>query len=132
MYLLPGSAFKLDNLKWTAARLDELHNRSQHYYRSVKTLIDAGVTILTGSDSGNYGTIQGYFVHREMIKLFQSGMSTWQALQASTINAGQFLDKNFGVNQGDEANLVILQASPIDDIRNTQKIAFVIHHAKVI
>jgi imidazolonepropionase-like amidohydrolase len=126
------SSYKLENLKWTSAKLDELQNRSQHYYRSVTTLIDAGVTILTGSDSGNYGTIQGYSVHREMIKLVQSGMNTWQALQASTTNAGKFLGKNFGVNAGDEANLVILQDSPINDIKNTQKIAFVIHHGKVI
>ncbi|MFT5297245.1 MAG: imidazolonepropionase-like amidohydrolase [Colwellia sp.] len=126
------SSYKLSNLKWTSARLEELHNRSSHYYRSVKTLSDAGVTILTGSDSGNYGTIQGYSVHRELIKLVQSGMTTWQALQASTTNAGQFLGKKFGVNKGDEANLVILQASPIEDISNTQKVAFVIHHGKVI
>jgi len=126
------SSYTIENLKWTSAKLDELQNRSQHYYRSTKTLIDAGVTILTGSDSGNYGTIQGYSVHREMIKLVQSGMSNWQALQASTTKAGQFLGKKFGVNQGDEANLVILQASPIEEISNTQKIAFVIHHGKVI
>jgi imidazolonepropionase-like amidohydrolase len=126
------SSYKLSNLKWTSARLEELHNRSSHYYRSVKTLSDAGVTILTGSDSGNYGTIQGYSVHRELIKLVQSGMTTWQALQASTTNAGQFLGKKLGVNKGDEANLVILQASPIEDISNTQKVAFVIHHGKVI
>lgn len=126
------SSYKLSNLKWTSARLEELHNRSSHYYRSVKTLSDAGVTILTGSDSGNYGTIQGYSVHRELIKLVQSGMTTWQALQASTTNAGQFFGKKFGVSKGDEANLVILQASPIEDISNTQKVAFVIHHGKVI
>jgi len=126
------ASYKLEDLKWTPAKLDKLHNRSQHYYRSAKTLIDAGVTILTGSDSGNYGTIQGYSVHREMIKLVHSGMSTWQALQASTTNAGQFLGKKFGVNHGDEANLVILQASPIENISNTQKVAFVIHHGKVI
>lgn len=126
------SSYTLENLKWTSARVDELYNRGQHYYRSMKTLIDAGVTILTGSDSGNYGTIQGYSVHREMIKLVQSGMNTWQALQASTTDAGQFLGKNFGVNPGDEANLVILQASPIEDISNTQKIEFVIHHGEVI
>jgi imidazolonepropionase-like amidohydrolase len=59
-------------------------------------------------------------------------MTTWQALQASTTNAGQFLGKKLGVNKGDEANLVILQASPIEDISNTQKVAFVIHHGKVI
>ena len=126
------SSYKLDNVKWTLARLDELHTRNQLYYRSVKTLLDAGVTILTGSDSGNYGTIQGYSVHREMIKLVQSGMSTWQALAASTTDAGKFLGKSYGVNIGDEANLVLLTASPIEDIANSQKIAMVIHHGKII
>jgi len=126
------ASYTLENLKWNSARLEELSARSQHYYRSVKTLIDAGVTILTGSDSGNYGTIQGYSVHREMIKLVQSGMSTWQALAASTTEAGKFLGKSYGVNVGDEANLVMLNASPIDDIANSQKIAMVIHHGKIV
>jgi hypothetical protein len=36
------------------------------------------------------------------------------------------------VNLGDEANLVVLDASPIDNIRNTQAIAMVIHHGKII
>ncbi len=126
------ASYTLENLQWTSAKLEKLHLRGQHYYRSVKTLIDAGVTILTGSDSGNYGTIQGYSVHREMIKLVQSGMNTWQALQASTTNAGKFLGKKVGVNIGDEANLVILEASPIERIANTQKIALVIHHGEVV
>ena len=126
------ASYTLENIKWTQKQLDQLHSRNQHYYRSMKTLIDAGVTILTGSDSGNYGTIQGYSVHREMIKLVQSGMSTWQALAASTTDAGQFLGKSYGVNIGDEANLVVLTASPIEDITNSQKIAMVIHHGKVI
>lgn len=126
------TSYKLGELKLSPARLEELHLRNQHYYKSAKTLIAAGVTILTGSDSGNFGTIQGYSVHREMLKLVKLGMSPWQALQASTTKAGQFLGKKCGVNQGDEANLVILHASPIEDISNTQKIAFVIHHGKVI
>jgi len=76
--------------------------------------------------------IQGYSVHRELIKFVRSGMSTWQALAASTTNAGKFLGKNYGVNPGDEANLVILRESPIDDIANTQKIDFVIHHGSIV
>lgn len=126
------ASYTLEKLNWTQEKLDNLHARSQHYYRSVKTLIDAGVTILTGSDSGNYGTIQGYSVHREMIKLVQSGMDTWQALAASTTDAGKFLDKNFGVNVGDEANLVVLTDSPIEDIANSQNISMVIHHGRII
>ena len=40
--------------------------------------------------------------------------------------------KDFGVRPGDEANLVVLDASPLDDIRNTQRIALVIHHGKMV
>jgi imidazolonepropionase-like amidohydrolase len=106
--------------------------KNEMYYRSTKIMMNAGVMLLTGSDGGNSGTIQGYSVHRELIKMVKSGLSTWQALSASTTNAGIFLNRKFGVNAGDEANLVILSASPIEDISNTQKIEYVIHHGAVV
>jgi imidazolonepropionase-like amidohydrolase len=120
------------NVSLKSARIEELQKRNEMFYRSLKTLSDAGVTLLTGSDSGGSGTMQGYSLHRELVKFVHSGLTSWQALQASTTNAGQFLGKKFGVNSGDEANLVILQASPIEEISNTQRVAFVIHHGKVI
>ena len=95
-------------------------------------MADAGVTILTGTDAGNWGTIQGYSVHRELVKLVAAGLTPWQALAASTTEAGTFLGRAFGVRLGDEANLIILDASPLDDIRNTQRIALVIHHGKLV
>ncbi len=97
---------------------------------SVKALSDAGVTMLTGTDSGNYGTIQGFSMHRELYKLVQAGLSPWQALAAATVDAGEFLGRRYGVAAGDEANLVVLEASPIEDITNTERIAFVIHHGR--
>jgi imidazolonepropionase-like amidohydrolase len=107
-------------------------HKNDMYYRSTQILADAGVMMLTGSDAGNSGTIQGYSVHRELVKMVRSGLSTWQALSASTTNAGLFLNRKYGVNAGDEANLVILSASPIEDISNTQKIEYVIHHGAVV
>jgi imidazolonepropionase-like amidohydrolase len=109
-----------------------LLHKNDRYYRSTKTLADAGVMMLTGSDGGNSGTIQGYSVHRELVKMVRSGLSTWQALSASTTNAGIFLNRKYGVNTGDEANLVILSASPIENISNTQKVEYVIHHGEVV
>ncbi len=99
---------------------------------SVKAMSDAGVTILTGTDSGNWATIQGYSEHRELILLVEAGLSEWDALAAATTRAGEFLGQSFGVNPGDAANLVVLEASPIDDIANTQRIATVIHHGSVV
>lgn len=98
----------------------------------VKQAADAGVRILLGTDAGNWGTIHGYSVHRELRIMVEAGLSPWQALAASTSLAGDFLGRRFGVQPGDEANLVVLDASPIDDIRNTQRIAMVIHHGRVV
>ncbi len=99
---------------------------------SVKALSDAGVTMLAGTDSGNYGTIQGFSIHRELLKMVQAGLTPWQALAAATVNAGEFLGRRFGVAAGDEANLVVLEASPISEIGNTQRITHVIHHGVVL
>jgi imidazolonepropionase-like amidohydrolase len=101
-------------------------------YAAVKRMADAGVTILVGTDSGLQGTIHGYSLHRELVKLVEAGLSPWQALAASTTEAGAFLGQAYGVTKGSEANLVVLDASPLDDIRNTQRIAYVIHHGAIV
>ena len=101
-------------------------------FRSVRTMVDAGVTVLLGTDSGVPGTIQGYSVHRELIKLVAAGLSPWQALAAATTDAGGFLDRRYGVTPGSEANLIVLDASPLEDIRNTQKIVSIIHHGYLV
>lgn len=115
-----------------AERREQDAERTARVLASVKEMADAGVTILAGSDSGNYGTIQGYSAHRELVKLVAAGLTPWQALAASTTAAGELLDRRFGVAAGDEANLVVLEASPLDDIRNTQRIAIVIHRGEIV
>jgi imidazolonepropionase-like amidohydrolase len=99
---------------------------------NVKKAADAGATILLGTDAGNLFTLHGYSVHRELILLVEAGLTPWQALAAATNLAGDFLGRKFGVGPGDEANLVVLDASPIADIRNSQAIAMVIHHGKIV
>ena len=99
---------------------------------SVKRMADGGVRILTGTDAGNWGVIQGYSVHRELVKLVEAGLTPWQGLAASTTEAGDFLGRSFGLQEGDEANLVVLEASPLADIRNTQRIVMVIHHGRMV
>jgi imidazolonepropionase-like amidohydrolase len=101
-------------------------------FKSVKTMADAGVRILAGTDSGSVGTLQGYSLHRELIQLVAAGLSPWQALAAATTDAAAFLGRSYGVKPESEATFVVLQGSPIEDIRNTQRIAYVIHHGVVI
>ena len=101
-------------------------------FKSVKTMTDAGVRILAGTDSGSVGTLQGYSLHRELIQLVAAGLTQWQALAAATTDAAAFLGGSYGVKPGNEATLVVLEGSPIEDIRNTQRIAYVIHHGAVV
>ena len=55
-----------------------------------------------------------------------------QALSAATTRAGDFLGRDVGFGEGDLASLVVLEASPIEDIENTQRIDMVIHHGRVV
>jgi imidazolonepropionase-like amidohydrolase len=92
----------------------------------------AGVPILTGTDAGNPGVFQGYSLHRELILLKQAGLSNWEVLTAVTTAAGDFLDAPFGLQPGDRANLLVLDASPLDDIRHSQTVHRVIYHGQVV
>lgn len=92
----------------------------------------AGVPMLAGTDAGNWGVIQGYSVHRELLRLVEAGLTTWEALAAATTSPGDFLGRDFGVGPGDEANLVLLGGSPLDDIANTQRIDLVVMRGRVV
>ncbi|HJU66219.1 MAG TPA: amidohydrolase family protein, partial [Gemmatimonadaceae bacterium] len=98
---------------------------------SVRRLGAAGVPMLTGTDGGNWGVIQGYSVHRELVRLVEAGLTPWDALAAATSRAGEFLGRKFGVREGDDANLVIPDANPIENIENTQRISIVVMRGKV-
>jgi imidazolonepropionase-like amidohydrolase len=95
---------------------------------SVKRMSDGGVRLLAGTDAGNPGTFQGYSLHRELELMVKAGMTPWEVLAAATTGAGEFLGRDFGIRPGAVANLLVLDASPIDDIANTQRIAAVIYH----
>ena len=99
---------------------------------SVKAMMDAGVSVLAGTDSGNWGTIQGFSVHRELAIMVEAGLTEWQALAAATTRAGDFLGQDVGVSAGDVASLVVLDASPVEDMANTQRIEMVIHRGGVV
>ncbi|MDX2020075.1 MAG: amidohydrolase family protein [Deltaproteobacteria bacterium] len=101
-------------------------------FASIKKLVKAGVPIVAGSDTGNLGTFQGYSLHREMHLLVQAGLSVWQALAAGTTSASRFLGLPYGVRVGDEASLVVLDRSPLADIRNTTTIRHVIRHGRLV
>jgi imidazolonepropionase-like amidohydrolase len=98
----------------------------QQANRNLKTLSEAGVSIGLGTDSGiNLGQWQGYFEHMEMEMMVKAGLTPMQALVAGTGGAAHVwrLEQNLGTIQpGKQADLLVLNANPLTDIRNTRQI----------
>ena len=99
---------------------------------AVGTLAAAGVPMLAGTDGGNFGVFQGYSVHRELELLVEAWLSPWAALRAATSDAARFLDRRWGVAPGDEATLLVLDASPVEAIANTKRVHAVIQRGVVV
>ena len=94
--------------------------------RNLKTLSDAGVLIGLGTDTGtNVGQWQGYFEHVELEMMVEVGMTPMQVLVAATGGAARAagLDDDLGTLQpGLAADLLVLDANPLDDIRAMRQI----------
>ena len=91
----------------------------------VGAMFRAGVPMLAGTDTGNPYCFPGFSLHDELALLVESGVSPLGALQAATQNAAIFMDAadRYGsVSKGKAADLVLLDADPLQDIRNTTRI----------
>jgi imidazolonepropionase-like amidohydrolase len=92
----------------------------------VKGLQAAEVPLLAGSDGPDPYVFPGFSLHDELEWLVKSGLTPLQALQAATGGPASFLGnsgKYGAVEKGKVADLVLLEANPLDDIRNTRRIA---------
>jgi imidazolonepropionase-like amidohydrolase len=93
--------------------------------KNLKLLSDAGVTIALGTDSGtDEGRWQGYFEQVELEMMAKAGMTPMQVIVAATGAAAQVskLDHVGTIAAGKAADLVVLDANPLQDILNTRKI----------
>ncbi len=84
-----------------------------------------GVAIMAGTDSGEPGTHPGEELHQELELLVAAGLTPAQALRSATVEPAKYIgaDEKLGaVAQGRVADLVLLDANPLVDIRNTRKI----------
>jgi imidazolonepropionase-like amidohydrolase len=97
---------------------------------NLKKMADAGVTIVTGTDAGNIGTLHASSYFKELRAMQHAGLSNWQIITASTINGAKVLGKEneFGtITKGKTADLLILNANPADNLANLEKIDQILH-----
>ena len=95
----------------------------------VKPMHEAGVKFIAGTDLVNPFCFPGFSLHDELSLFVQAGLTPLEALQTATYNAAEFLgqlDSLGTVETGKIADLVVLDANPIEDIYNTRKISAVV------
>jgi hypothetical protein len=105
---------------WAAKRRGDLMRA-----KIVKALREAGARLLPGTDTPHPFVLPGLSMHEELANFVNLGMSPYQALKAATIDAAEFMGKagEFGViKPGARADLILLEANPLDDIENTKRI----------
>jgi hypothetical protein len=91
----------------------------------IKTLYDGGVTFLLGSDAPQLWNVPGFSAHRELGALVAAGLTPYQALRTGTVNVAKFLGeegRSGVVRAGARADLILLDANPLQDIANTLRI----------
>src|SRR3954470_11014609 len=111
--------------------LDSIQKTYDVALKNLKTLEDAGITIATGTDAGNIGTIHGPAIFREFQLMKQAGLTPMQILQCTTANAAKTLGGETGakigaLKPGNFADLVILKSNPLDNIKNASDIDAVV------
>ncbi len=101
----------------------------------VRRMKEAGVPFMAGTDLGTANIYPGFSLHDELALLVEAGFTPMQALQTATRNPARFLgqmDSLGTVEKGKIADLVVLDANPLKDIHNTQKIRAVIVNGRYL
>ena len=131
---LPQSVAKT----WTPAQIAyALQPSTLQWYQSqlssqlklVAAMHHARVPLLAGTDSLDTYNLPGLSLHQELALLVQAGLTPMEALQTATLNAAVFLGKQdeYGtIQEGKVADIVVLDANPLENIANTQKIHAVV------
>jgi imidazolonepropionase-like amidohydrolase len=116
---------------------DDLETRKKFVDKElqvVQMLQKAGVPFLAGTDtpSGVY-VFPGFSLHEELQRFVAAGFTPLEALQTATLNPARFfeVEGELGtIETGKLADMILLDANPLDDIRNTQKIAAVMMNGR--
>jgi len=128
--------YVIQNLYAANRTAEEISHQKQMWawrQRFVRELLDHDVPILAGTDTGTPYSVPGFALHDELEHLVGAGATPRQALYAATVEPAKFLGLNTGaVEPRKIADLVVLDADPLADIRNTRRIHTVVTRGRVI
>ncbi|HEV2103450.1 MAG TPA: amidohydrolase family protein [Candidatus Acidoferrum sp.] len=114
---------------WSSDPFADRERFFQAELKMVGEMNRAGVRILAGTDTAaGVRVYPGFSLHEELELLVQAGLTPMQALQSATRNPGEYLGfaDTGTIESGKRADLVLLDANPLADIKNTRKIQSVV------
>ena len=121
--IIANGGHKGDSLWWMALT------------KLVKRFSTEEIGLLAGSDAACEGGLPGYSLHEELFLMVEeAGLTPLEALQTATINPASYfeLNKNGKVEKDYYADLILLKANPLENIRNTLAIKAVIKNGKIV
>ena len=140
VYVAKGTRDMWEDLakQYTANVTPETATTFKQYYRLQEKLVllmrNNGVKMLAGSDVGGIWVVPGFSLHQEFKALAAAGLSPLDVLQMTTLNGAQFLRREASmgtVEAGKNANLVLLEANPLESVDNLDRIGAVVLNGKL-
>lgn len=126
--------------EWETSSISSAENSLQEYIKPGKwrmfltgRMHAQGIPIGAGTDTPILLSVPGYSLHSELEYLVQAGLSPLEALASATLRPAEFFhlqDEMGTIDVGKKADLVLLDANPLEDIANTKKIAGVVSKGK--
>ncbi len=124
----------IERAGWKAADLAAFRQARAYQDRFVRLFKKAGGVIAAGTDASNQLLIPGFSQHREMELLVAAGLTPAEALAAATTGAATLLgvDSLGTIAVGKAADLVVVGADPLADIRNARKVEWVMVRGRLM
>jgi imidazolonepropionase-like amidohydrolase len=118
------------SMSWGAGDADQFKTRQRATLALLKDAVDAGLLVVAGTDKG----VPGFSLQREIELYVDGGMTPLQAIQAATIMPARAMriDKEVGtIEVGKRADLVVLTANPLENIRNIRTARYVVTNGRM-
>jgi Amidohydrolase family len=126
---------QLPKLETSPQREEQRQENQQIRLTIIAMMNKAGVPMMAGTDVGNPFLLPGFSLHDELAAFVRAGLTPGEALKTATYNPAKYLgmlDRLGTVEKGKFADLVLLDANPLGDIRNTRKIRAVVVNGRYL